>query len=155
MGASCLPAGVSPDEWRRVQNGDRGGRLLRRHRRAPQETAMTRLGYQIPNFTYPGVGPADLFDVVVAQAQAAEASGFDTVLVMDHFYQLPMLGEPDANMLECYTTLAALARETSRVRLGALATGTPYRTPTLLAKEVPPSTSRRRVAPSWASAPAG
>ena len=55
---------------------------------------MTRLGYQIPNFTYPGVGPAELFDVVAAQAAAADRSGFDTVLLMDHFYQLPMLGEP-------------------------------------------------------------
>ena len=53
---------------------------------------MTRLGYQIPNFTYPGGGPADLFPTVVRQARAAEASGFDTVLVMDHFYQLPGLG---------------------------------------------------------------
>ncbi len=57
---------------------------------------MTRLGYQIPNFTYPGVGPAELFDVVARQAREADASGFDTVLVMDHFYQLPMLGDPDA-----------------------------------------------------------
>ncbi len=57
---------------------------------------MTRLGYQIPNFTYPGVGPAELFDAVARQAREADTSGFDTVLVMDHFYQLPMLGEPDA-----------------------------------------------------------
>jgi F420-dependent oxidoreductase-like protein len=93
-----------------------------------------RLGYQIPNFTYPGVGPAELFDVVAAQAVEAEGAGFDTVFVMDHFYQLPMLGPPDNNMLECYTTLAALARETSSARLSALVTGNTYRNPALLAK---------------------
>ena len=96
---------------------------------------MTRLGYQIPNFTYPGVDSAGLFDVVAMQAQAAERSGFDTVLLMDHFYQLPMLGDPDFNMLECYTTLGALARETSKVRLGALVTGNTYRNPAFLLKQ--------------------
>jgi len=97
---------------------------------------MTRLGYQIPNFNYPGVGPGELFDSVAAQAAAADRSGFDTVLLMDHFYQLPMLGDPDAYMLECYTTLGALARETSTVRLGALVTGNTYRNPAVLAKIV-------------------
>ena len=97
---------------------------------------MTRLGYQIPNFTYPGVGPAELFDVIAAQAREADASGFDTVLVMDHFYQLPMLGAPSEFMLECYALLSALARETSTVRLSALVTGNTYRNPAVLAKTV-------------------
>lgn len=97
---------------------------------------MTRLGYQIPNFTYPGTAPAELYPTIAAQAVEAEQSGFDTVLVMDHFYQLPMLGPPEAEMLECYTLLGALAGATKSVRLGALVTGNTYRHPAVLAKIV-------------------
>jgi F420-dependent oxidoreductase-like protein len=97
---------------------------------------VTRLGYQIPNFNYPGVGPDGLFEAVARQAEAAERGGFDTVLVMDHFYQLPMLGPPENYMVECYTILSALSQQTSSVRLGALVTGNTYRNPALLAKTV-------------------
>lgn len=97
---------------------------------------MTRLGYQIPNFTYPDVTPRQLFDTVVAQAKAAEDAGFDRVMVMDHFYQLPTLGAPEEPMFECYTLLAALAQHTSSMRLSALVTGNTYRNPALLAKSV-------------------
>lgn len=97
---------------------------------------MTRLGYQIPNFTYPDTTSATLFSSIARQAREADASGFDTVLVMDHFYQLPMLGAPEEPMLECYSLLSALARETSKVRLSSLVTGNTYRNPAVLAKTV-------------------
>ncbi|MGY2086661.1 LLM class F420-dependent oxidoreductase [Nocardia gipuzkoensis] len=94
-----------------------------------------RLGYQMPNFSY-GKSVRELFPTVVAQAREAEAAGFDTAFVMDHFYQLPGIGTPDEPMLEAYTALGGLAASTEQIQLSALVTGNTYRNPALLAKTV-------------------
>jgi len=63
-----------------------------------------------------------------------EAAGYDRVMLMDHFYQLPIIGAPEEPMFECYSMLSAIAQHTEKVRLSALVTGNTYRNPGLLAK---------------------
>jgi F420-dependent oxidoreductase-like protein len=97
---------------------------------------VTRFGLQIPNFTFPGVADGELFARIAQIAVAAEESGFDSVWVMDHFYQIPGVGPRTDPMLEAYTLLGAIAARTERAGLGTMVTGVTYRNPAYLAKVV-------------------
>ena len=94
-----------------------------------------KLGLHVSDYTWPG-GPARLGADLTTIAQAAEAAGFDRLSVMDHFFQIQMIGPPELEMLESYTTLGYIAAKTSRIKLLALVTGVAYRQPGLLAKAV-------------------
>jgi F420-dependent oxidoreductase-like protein len=97
---------------------------------------VTRLGLQIPDFTFPGVAAADLFDTIAGIAMTAEAHGFDSIWVMDHLYQIGGVGPQEDPMLEAYTLLSAIAARTLDAALGTMVTGVTYRNPALLAKIV-------------------
>jgi F420-dependent oxidoreductase-like protein len=90
--------------------------------------------FHLPNYTFAGTPPEQLFDRIVEQARAAEAAGFAQLTVMDHMNQIPAVGPQSDPMLESWSVLAALSRETSRVRLGTQVSGVTYRNPALLAK---------------------
>jgi F420-dependent oxidoreductase-like protein len=100
-----------------------------------------RIGLQIPNFTWPD-GPAGIGPKLAEIARAAEAAGFSSIWVMDHFFQIgsrdrtSSLGPAEDEMLESYTTLGYLAGLTKKVKLGTLVTGVIYRHPGILVKTV-------------------
>jgi F420-dependent oxidoreductase-like protein len=94
------------------------------------------IGLQQPFFKYPG-GTAKISGTLGAIARTAESSGFSSLWVMDHFYQVGQgFGPPTDPILEAYTTLGYLAGVTERISLGTLVTGSIYRDPGLLTKIV-------------------
>jgi probable F420-dependent oxidoreductase len=78
--------------------------------------------------------PNQDFAATRAMAERAEALGFDSVSLDDHFFMRGLMETPQTPHLECYTTLSALAAVTKRVRLVQMVTSMSYRNPALLAK---------------------
>ncbi len=93
------------------------------------------LGLHLSNFTWPG-GPANLAKDLGRTAKLAEDVGFMKLSVMDHVWQIQVVGPPELDMLEAYTTLGYLAAKTERIQLLAWVTAVVYREPGLLAKAV-------------------
>lgn len=94
-----------------------------------------KIGLQIPNFTWPS-GPARIGGTLEDIARAAEMAGFSSLWTMDHFFQIPFIGPVEDDMLEGYSTLSYLAAVTSKLKLGTMVTGVPYRVPAVLVKTV-------------------
>jgi F420-dependent oxidoreductase-like protein len=94
-----------------------------------------RIGLQIPSFTWPG-GPAEIGPRLAEIAKTADDAGFVSLWVMDHFFQISVIGQAEEPMLESYATLSYLAGVTKKARLGTLVTGVNYRHPGILIKTV-------------------
>lgn len=94
-----------------------------------------RIGLQVSYFSFPDA-PASIGPTFGRIARHAEAAGLSSLWVMDHFFQISMIGPPELEMLEGYTALAFAAGQTSTIELGTLVTGVTYRHPGILAKTV-------------------
>jgi F420-dependent oxidoreductase-like protein len=94
-----------------------------------------KLGLHIADFTWKN-GPPGLRRDLAGVVEAADDAGFDRISVMDHVWQISMIGPPEHEMLEAYTTLGFIAAHTERAKLMTLVTGAVYRAPGLLAKMV-------------------
>jgi F420-dependent oxidoreductase-like protein len=92
-----------------------------------------KFGLQINQFTWPG-GAAQIGPTLARIGQTADGAGFDSIWVMDHFFQIRGLGPPEAPMLEGQTALGFLAAHTEHARLGLMVGGVHYRAPGLWIK---------------------
>ena len=94
-----------------------------------------KIGITIPRFNVPS-GGTGIGSELAAIAQDADQAGVDSLWVMDHFFQIPPIGEAEEPMLEGYAALSFLAGITERITLGTLVTGVTYRHPGILVKTV-------------------
>src|SRR5437762_826458 len=93
-----------------------------------------KIGLQVNNFTWPTDKP--IGPTFGAIGRRAEEAGFDSLWVMDHFFQIGGLGKPEDPMIEGYSALSFIAGQTSKIKLGTLVTGVTYRHPGILVKTV-------------------
>jgi F420-dependent oxidoreductase-like protein len=95
-----------------------------------------KLGIAVTDFSWP-VPAAQLGQIVTGIARRADEAGFDSLWTMDHFFQIRLSGlPPESPMMEAYATLAFLAGQTSRIRVGTIVTSVAYRHPGVLVKMV-------------------
>src|SRR3954452_13307643 len=94
-----------------------------------------KLAVHCANLSWAG-GPEKLAPALAEVARTADEGGMSTLTMMDHWFQMEMLGGPPEPMLEGYTSLGFLAGQTRNLDLGLLVTGVTYRHPGLLAKIV-------------------
>jgi len=92
-----------------------------------------KFGLQINNFTWPG-GAAAIGPTLGRVTRTADDVGFDSIWVMDHFFQIRGLGPPEAPMLEGMTALGFMAANSEKARLGLMVGGIHYRQPGLWIK---------------------
>ena len=87
-----------------------------------------KFGLQISSFTWPG-GPGELAPTLARIVRTADDVGFDSIWVMDHFFQIRSVGRPEEPMLEGMTALGWMAANSSKARLGLMVGGIHYRQP--------------------------
>jgi len=92
-----------------------------------------KLGLQINSFTWAG-GDDAIGPTLARIVRTADDVGFDSIWVMDHFFQIRGVGPVDDPMLEGWTTLGFIAAHSSRARLGLMVGGVHYRYPGLWVK---------------------
>jgi F420-dependent oxidoreductase-like protein len=92
-----------------------------------------KLGLQISSFTWAG-GAEQIGPTLARIVRQADDVGFDSIWVMDHFFQIRGVGRPEEPMLEGMTTLGFMAAHSSRARLGLMVGGVHYRLPGLWVK---------------------
>jgi F420-dependent oxidoreductase-like protein len=92
-----------------------------------------KVGLQICSFTWPG-GPEAIAPTLARIVEQADEIGFDSIWVMDHFFQIRGVGRPEEPMLEGMTALGFMAAHSRQARLGLMVGGIHYRLPGLWVK---------------------